>query len=157
MVVDPTDQEWVKWSRLFDRFDGAGAQITYKEGYKYQLHGDHSVVTAIIPARSIHSEYISLSTIGLLTMKRGYAWDGASPPAIDTKNFIRGSLYHDALYQLMREHGLDHCHREEADQLLRTICREDGMSAIRAWWVYAAVRFGGGAAVSYDNPVRYAP
>lgn len=53
---------------------------------------------------------------------------------------MRGSLVHDALYQLMRERHLDYKeHRQYADELLRDICLEDGMSRVRAWWVYQAV------------------
>ena len=44
-----------------------------------------------------------------------------------------GSLLHDALYQLMREGLLDHTlHREAADRILQSLCREDGMTALRA-------------------------
>ena len=47
-----------------------------------------------------------LNTKGHLIIKRSYAWDGPSGPTIDTKNFMRGSLVHDALYQLMRHEHL---------------------------------------------------
>jgi len=78
---------------------------------------------------------------GYLTIHKGYAWDGPSGPAIDTRNFMRGSLIHDALYQLMREKQLDKTiYRKKADRLLQKICGEDGMSSLRAWGVYQAVR-----------------
>lgn len=65
---------------------------------------------------------------------------------------MRGSLVHDALYQLMREGILDHKKdREAADELLREICKEDGMSSIRAWWVYQGVRKGGEPSVDPKN------
>ena len=67
---------------------------------------------------------------------------------------MRGSLVHDALYQLMRLEELDYkTDRKYADQLLKTICREDGMSAFRAWYVHRLVRaFGEGAAKPTDKP-----
>ena len=65
----------------------------------------------------------------------GYGRDGPSGPTLDTRDFIRGSLVHDALYQLMREGLLDH-----------SIHREDGMTALRAWWVYQGVRLFGNPA-----------
>ena len=65
---------------------------------------------------------------------------------------MRGSLVHDALYQLMREGLLDLGWRETADQELRRVCLEDGMSAIRAWWVYKAVRFGGESSAVWREP-----
>ncbi len=134
-----------------------GLRIAYKKDYKYQLQQDYCLVTPVYPAAAIRSEYLTLSLVGVLSIKRGYAWDGPSGPALDTKNFIRGSLVHDALYQLMGEHGLDIGHREEADQLLRTICREDGMSALRAWWVYIGIKAWGGVYASRNRPVAYAP
>jgi hypothetical protein len=77
-----------------------------------------------------------------LTIAAGYAWDGASGPAIDTLNFRNGSLVHDILYQMMKEGGLPatRANRKRADQVLREICRADGMSYIRATWVYLGVQ-----------------
>jgi len=156
-ITNERQAEWEKWSEKFDRFDPEKPGIAYKEGYKYQLDRDYLIFVPIWPDRDIYSDFIGLRADGLLRIKKGYAWDGPSGPAIDTRNFMRGSLVHDALYQLMREHGLDPKHREVADLILRAICREDGMTEIRAWWVYTGVRFGGGAAVAHDNPVMYAP
>lgn len=134
--------------------------IKYREGYKYQLAEDYQVLISIRPREFILTEYIRLDVDGTLSIKEGYAWDGPSGPAIDTKNFMRGSLVHDALYQLMREKHLDHdTWRDEADAELRKICLEDGMSSARAWWVYQGVRFGGGPAAdpAHDKPVLEAP
>ena len=115
--------------------------IQYKAGYKYQLHKDFFISTNIRPDVGMSSPtgFLELLANGSLFIKKGYAWDGASGPAVDTKIFMRGSLVHDAIYQLLRE-GLDQKHRIEADKLMRTICVCDGMSKIRAWWCYTAVR-----------------
>ena len=108
--------------------------------YKYQLMDDYEIQIDIKPAEDIDFEYLSLSSEGLLSIKKHYAWDGPSGPTIDTKNFMRGSLVHDALYQLMRLGALDHnVHRKRADEILREICLEDGMWSFRAWYVYQAV------------------
>jgi hypothetical protein len=133
--------------------------IVYRGGYKYQLVDDYQVRIDILPAAFILTPFIRLDTDGLLSIVSGYAWDGPSGPAIDTKNFMRGSLVHDALYQLMRERKLDpETQREPADRILQRICLEDGMSSIRAWWVYTGVRFGGGpAATEADKPPSKAP
>ena len=50
-------------------------------------------------------------------------------------------------------------HREAADRLLQQICKEDGMSSIRAWWVYKGVRIGGGPAAdpALNKPLTRAP
>jgi len=135
-------------------------RIAYKSGYKYQLKRDYSIDIDIHPDAPIEIEYLGLNLEGKLTIKDGYAWDGPSGPTIDTLNFMRGSLVHDALYQLMREKYLDHDkYRETADRLLQRICMEDGMSTIRAWGVYHGVRLGGGPAAdpASEKPITYAP
>jgi len=134
--------------------------ITYKSGYKYQIKQSYSVVIPIKPDALITSEFITLATDGTLSIKSGYAWDGPSGPTVDTINFMRGSLVHDALYQLMRERQIDAAtHREKADRLLQEHCKEDGMASIRAWWVYQGVRLGGGPAADpdLDKPMKQAP
>lgn len=122
-------------------------KIRYKEGYKYQLAEDYTAPTGIIPPRAIMTHFIELSADGRIAIRADYAWDGPSGPTIDTKNFMRGSLEHDALYQLIREGYLPPDYRAKADMRLWTICLEDGMSTVRAWWVFRGVRMGGAGAI----------
>ena len=134
--------------------------ITYRKGYKYQMTDDYKTTISINPGETIDTEYIDLTPQGKLKIKKGYAWDGPSGPTFDTLNFMRGSLVHDALYQLMRERHLDKdAHRDLADRLLQKMCKEDGMSSIRAWWVYKGVHFGGEPAAdpANDKPFTKAP
>lgn len=136
--------------------------ILYKKGCKYQLVETYTFKIPIKPKEGVSSPsgFIALTANGLLTIKKGYAWDGPSGPAIDTLNFMRGSLVHDALYQLMREKLLDqNTTRKPADQLLQKMCKADGMSAIRAWWVYNILRIAGSfTSVSNSNrPIVKAP
>jgi len=137
--------------------------ISYRDGYKYQLQQDYCI---LLPRYGmeicfpIRTDWIELNEGGLLIIKKGYAWDGPSGPAIDSKNFMRGSLVHDALYQLMREGHLDRVlYREAADRVLQKICIEDGMCKLRAWWVYQAVsKFADPCADPANNkPVLRAP
>ena len=134
--------------------------ILYNGGYKYQLKHSYVVAIEIKPTAPVDLDYIALDSVGQLTIKKGYAWDGPSGPTIDIKSFMRGSLIHDALYQLMREESLDNntC-RAIADKLLRVICVEDGMWLPLAWWVYWCVRlFADPAADPADKrPAEYAP
>ena len=132
--------------------------IAYKKGYKYQLTGTYSLPCDICPGIEVHTEHIHLMRGSLVIMK-GYAWDGPSGPAIDTPNFMRGSLVHDALYQLIRMGWLPAGCRGEADLLLKAICLEDGMSKLRAWWVYNAVRHWGWLSTDpgAEKQVVYAP
>ena len=134
--------------------------IAYKEGYKYQLHDEYIVKIPIVPEQNIDTSYIKLSPDGLLSIMNGYAWDGPSGPTYDSLNFMRGSLVHDALYQLMRGEFLDNeKYRKPADRLLQEMCKQDGMSSLRAWLVYKGVRFGGDVAADPRNkkPVVKAP
>jgi hypothetical protein len=141
-------------------------KICYRElhRYKYQLLEPYTIKTNLKPVGEIREEvakYLSLSPDGVLSIGEHYAWDGPSGPTIDTKDFMRGSLVHDALYQLMREKVLNHEeHRKRADEILREICREDGMCSLRAWYVYQAVRiFSGGCARpgEEESEREYAP
>ena len=134
--------------------------IAYRGGYKYQLQEGYSLEINIRPAAAVANDYIALDPQGALRIAKGYAWDGPSGPTLDTRNFMRGSLAHDALYQLMREGLLDHTvHREAADRILQSLCREDGMTALRAWWVYQGVCLFGNPASepAQQRPVLWAP
>ena len=118
--------------------------------YKYNLHADCEYQADIKVEEPCDLGFVKITEEGLLTVSKGYAWDGPSGPTIDTKNFMRGSLVHDALYQLIREKKIDEDQRKRADEILREICLEDGMSKIRAWWVFWGVYlFGSGAAKPY--------
>ena len=113
--------------------------IQYKDGYKYQLAETYLIKINIHPEKDIGTDLISLTHGGVLIIKKWYAWDGPSGPTIDTKNFMRGSLVHDALYQLIRMGLLPKEYKRQADLELKRICLEDGMWKIRAWWVFVGV------------------
>ena len=85
------------------------------------------------------TEYISIIN-GVLIVYTRYCWDGPSGPTWDTPNFMRGSLFHDALYQLIKEKLLGRLFQKDADDLLKKICLEDGMGKFRAGYVHWAVR-----------------
>ncbi|MDH5233372.1 MAG: DUF1353 domain-containing protein [Gemmatimonadota bacterium] len=134
--------------------------IAYKSGYKYQLKRPYVVGIRLRPPAAIVTEYVSLDVQGQLRLREGYAWDGPSGPTIDTATFMRGSLIHDALYQLMRERYLDRVvYRGMADEILRETCREDGMAWVRAWWVYQGVKLFAdpSADPASDRPLTFAP
>jgi len=132
------------------------AQACYRRltKYKYQLMDDYVFHTDIKPDKDLDYKFLSLSSDGLLTIRKHYAWDGPSGPTIDTRDFMRGSLVHDALYQLMRLSALDYrVHRKRADEIIREICLEDGMWAFRAWYVYQALHlFAEGSARPRPEP-----
>ena len=96
--------------------------ITFKSGYKYQLCETYMGMVGFMPGRDIRTEWIDLDLSGKIIIKKGYAWDGPSGPTLDTLAFMRGSLVHDALYQLIREGYLKAEFRDEADECLRRLC-----------------------------------
>ena len=133
--------------------------ITYAEGYKYQLVRDYSVMVDIAN-ETINSEYIKLYPDGQLIIKTGYAWDGPSGPTIDTRDSMRGALIHDALYQCMRDYGLDRDkYKDVADTEFRKACIEDGMSGFRAGYMYYGVKLFGAKSTKPegDYPIKTAP
>ena len=134
------------------------AHIEYKKGYKYQLYTDYELEISIKPDADLDMEFIALTAQGKLTIKKGYAWDGPSGPAVDTDNFMRGSLVHDALYELMRYGKIDaNTCKHRADQIMKELCIQDGMSRARAWWVYKGVDWFGGTSTKRQRPVHLAP
>jgi hypothetical protein len=117
--------------------------ISYRKGYKYQLAEDYTVQTKLRPVQAIETRYILLSVDGLLTIENGYAWDGASGPSFDTRDSMRGSLGHDAKYQLIRMRLLDYSAKVIADQELYDDLVEDKMWRWRAaYWLKSVETFG---------------
>jgi len=133
------------------------SKILYKDGYKYQLAETYVVETMLRPYVTGGNKFVSIDTKGVLTINEGYAWDGASGPAIDTKTFMRGSLVHDALYQLISIGILPRNQRQYADLELKQIVLEDGMNPLRAWWVHLAVKHFGDIYSNKTNILLSAP
>lgn len=128
------------------------SSILYRAEYKYQLARAYVVTTAIYPHEDIETDFVDLSTAGRLVVKKGYAWDGPSGPIVDTRENLRASLVHDALYQLMRRDFLkSRTHRKSADQIFRDLCKEDGVSSVRANVYYRALRRFGKPSASPQN------
>lgn len=119
--------------------------------YKYRLAKDYKIHIEI--KKDIVTDFIELTSNGDLKIKKGYAWDGPSGPTINTKSSMRGSLVHDALYQLMRESFIEFNNRKYVDDLLNSIVVEDGMSRVRAWYVYKGVQVFGAEAGMPHNPL----
>lgn len=122
--------------------------IFYKSGYKYQTTREAVFITECFPNADVELGFLSLLKDGTLTIRAGYAWDGPSGPTIDTPSFIRGSLAHDALYQILRYDYLYPDFKRAADQLLYSLCLEDDMWELRALWVLIGVQgFSGDSAL----------
>lgn len=100
---------------------------------------------------STGNKWVHLYPPLIVSISSGYTWDGPSGPAIDTPTFMRASLVHDALYQLIREDYLPRSMRKHADHIMRVIAEQDGMGAARRWWTWAAVRMFGGRALRKES------
>ena len=122
--------------------------------YKYKTAEHYEVVTGIFPPSPIYTEFIELDSTGLMSIKSGYSWDGPSGPTIDTKNFMTGSLVHDAFYQLIREGHLSRDYGHKANVLLREMCLNAGMSKFRAWYVYKSVEAFGFLSLKREPPAK---
>jgi hypothetical protein len=114
--------------------------IEYCKGYKYQLRADYQIQTPIFPDEDVVTELVQLTRDGMLTIRKYFAWDGASWPAIDTRTNMRAALVHDALYYLMRCAGLDLKWRGTSDWMLQQIMVEDGAWPFRASYYFSAVQ-----------------
>lgn len=123
--------------------------IKYIDGYKHQLYETYYITLPVNPTTVYDGEYLSLDINGLLTIKKGYCWDGASGPTWDTANCKKPSLVHDALYQLMRMEVLPRSYREHADKLFYNMLRDNKMWFVRARLWYRSVRI---AAFSSADP-----
>lgn len=113
--------------------------IKYKKGSKYQL-AETVVVNIGLTGYIVTDKYYTLSTNGELVILEGYVWDGPSGPAIDTPNFMPGSLVHDVLYEMLRKGQLPQRFRSRIDNILDLINKANKMTWIRRWWVKRAVR-----------------
>lgn len=134
--------------------------ICYAAGYKYQLRQDAVAESGLTLEAQVSHEYFTISESGLITVKRGYAWDGASSVAIDDPGTIYASLFHDAGYQAIRCGLIDGKWRKEFDQMYERLCIEGGVKPVRAKAHYVALRIGGGyynRLVSSDYPTLVAP
>ena len=105
-----------------------------------------------IPGKVL-SEFIDIKA-HRLTVRKGYIWDGASGCTIDTLATERAALFHDALYELMREERLPQRYKATADALLRNLMvkdRQTPLGFIRAWYYWAGVWAFGAKHCAPDN------
>ena len=120
--------------------------IYWRDGYKGQVDRDVSFHVPIFPKEDIllPEKFMMLTTAGLLTAMKGYAWDYASGPTIDRprKHVIGQSLGHDVLCQLHREGYLNDYQRKQADKWFYQALKVNGMPWVRRKIWYRGVRIG---------------
>jgi len=101
-----------------------------KKKTKYRLEEDYAEMTGIT-GYSAETPLIKLTQDGKLSIKYGYGFD-PSGPTIDTKSALRGSLEHDAFYELMRDGFIPLSELDKVNDRLEIVCKEDGMWDFRA-------------------------
>lgn len=134
--------------------------LFYKEGIKYSVNRPIRlklhipIEQRIVLARDMYDIEGKLVKIplaiveisGWATIYPGYAWDGASGPTFDTLSSMRGSLWHDLLYQLIRLGYIYPKFKKYADVLMTVIMKQDKMWVWRAdLWEWGVKHFAGHA------------
>jgi hypothetical protein len=143
--------------------EGAAMSIHYRDGYKYQLDEDHIKQTPFVGMAFRIDGYGELRQDGLLHIFRGYAWNGASGPTVDTEETIAPSAEHDFLYQGIESGRLPESMRNEVDDFFHRRLLECGMKKrpwmrFRAWtWRKFVGAFGGSHAARKPRRVLSAP
>ena len=114
-----------------------------KYKYKFKVEENFSIELPFKIPDFVHP-YASLKD-GILSVKRGYAWDGASGPIINTRDTLVASLVHDVLYQAMRLNLIKPSkeNRKIADKNFFEILKMNGVNSIRRKVWYLAVKLFG--------------
>ena len=136
-----------KWTCILKGYSFSSKQKYLKLGFlqfKPAKKSDETKSVCLIENKN--SKKDSKNHSYCLIIEKGYAWDGASgpTPGVNPHKIMRGSLVHDALYQLMRHGTLNHeKDRSTADQILYDFCIQDGMLKVTAECVHNAVQLFG--------------
>jgi len=125
--------------------------IKYAHGYKNVLKEDVAIDIGL-KGFAFETDYIVLDVNGLMTIKKGYAWDGVSGPTYDDQTNIGPSLFHDAGCQSMRLGLLPEWLRAWFDDQFVERCRRCGMNRFRAWYYRLFVPLGKNASKKGYEP-----
>lgn len=130
--------------------------IKYSEGYKYQLEQIKTIQTDI-KGYNVKFDWYELKESGLLTIYKGYAWDGMTG-FIDTKNNRVYSLVHDVFCQMMRNKQIPHIYKGVNEYCLK-VGLACGMGNSQVKLVTCAVNLArsGDPARGADRPILIAP
>ena len=112
--------------------------------YKYKLEEDIAFSTCVLDF-DVSTEYIELKSHGVLVIRKGYMWDGVTGlPSFATdamlKHTARGSLLHDAFYQLIRLGLLPVELKDKVDTEMKERFTQDGLNKIVVSMFYQAVK-----------------
>ena len=124
-------------------------ELKYTGGFKYQLAEKFVIETGLRTSLTVKLPFAKLERNGLLTIEKGFAWDGASGPTIDTESSFVGGLVHDALYRFIQTGLLTANYKDEIDELFHALLVSQGMWKWRARIWYNGVKdFGHRSAIT---------
>lgn len=133
--------------------------MKYKSGYRYKLEEAYlqTLPFSAFDCKDVPGGWVSLDGSKLYIVP-GYAWDGASTGLPWTpKKWLRPSLVHDALYQLIREGQLPMERRKDADMVFYQLLRENQVNVLLAFPAYLAVRIFGNYCLRKGRKTKEAP
>lgn len=109
--------------------------------WKFQLYQDTAIQTNWYGWLVSHP-YFDLRPEGLLVVRAGYAWDGASDGLPDTRATLAASLPHDVGAQMQRLGLVSHPKRFKLlnDRWYRKMLLRNGAYRWWAWVQYKAIR-----------------
>lgn len=127
--------------------------MRYSKGYKYKTEEPLQFYAPHLMHLYIHTSYIRISHC-MITIWPGYAWDGCSGPVVDTKKNLVPSVFHDAIYQLIREGRLPLSDRIWADEEFGRLCVKWGTWGWLAdVYVAALLQWGKSAALEESRTI----
>jgi len=107
--------------------------------WKYRVLETFTHQTDIIPPKEAKTKFSTLSINGLITVDKGFCWDGASG-ALDTENTLFPSLIHDIGCNMYLLELVSDENRLQFDDLFYKLLKDEGMSSFRASYMYKAVK-----------------
>jgi len=130
-------------------------ELKYTAGFKYQTKETFWIETGLTVGKEVRTHFVRLLPTGTLIIEKGFAWDGASGPTIDTESSFIGGLVHDALYRLMQQGLLDvKDYKKPADKLFYELLISQGMWKWRAGIWYDGVKDFGGSSAKTKKKVK---
>ena len=119
-------------------------KISYIElkRYKYELQED-LIVKINFHSYNFDHKFFKLTEDGILTIKKGYKWDGVSGPMVDSDNTMIGGCIHDALYQMIRLGLVPSIFKHKFDDIMKDIFDECGMNPFRSSYAKLGVELFG--------------
>jgi hypothetical protein len=130
-----------------------------RKGYKYQLAETHTIQTPIVTGKDINTDWYSLSATGVLTLNKGYAWDGATGVP-DWDEVMSPSAEHDAFCQMMRNEELSYTFwQNQVNQFFKERLIQNGIWSFRAWYWHRGVEIAdcGNPNQGISNPIFEVP